>query len=108
MKSFDYYRNKNVLGELTLRDLIEAVPIEGDFTIGQNWLPIVRTRVSRKRDTLNFFMDSLSSGDSEIEISLDTKVVVADNMVSMRIPWVGRPDGRLFRIRLDSVPVWFS
>lgn len=109
MKSFDYYRNKNILGELTLEDLRETVSIEGDFTIGEHWLPIVRARfsLSTKGDILSLFMDSLETRDPELVIPLDTKVSVSENMVSMRIGWVGYPNGRLVRIRLDLVPKWF-
>lgn len=110
MNSFDYYRNKNILGELTLEDLRETVSIEGDFTIGEHWLPIVRSRVSLspKGDILGLFMDSLETRDPELVIPLDTKVSVADNMVSMRIGWIGHPNGRLVRIRLYSAPEWIS
>lgn len=106
MKSFDYYRNKNVLGELTLRDLRSSVPIEGEFSMGEHWLPIVRTRLSKKRMTLGFFVDSLEIRDADVEVPLDTKVSVADNLVSLRILWAGCPNGRLVRIRLDSAPKW--
>lgn len=110
MNSFDYYRNKNILGELTLEDLRETVSIEGDFTIGEYWLPIVRSRVSLfpDGDILSLFMDSLETRDPELVIPLDTKVSVAGNLVSMRISWLGRPNGRLVRIRLDSTPEWIS
>lgn len=42
MRSFSYYRNKHFLGELTLGDLMCFAEIEGDFSIGRNWLPISR------------------------------------------------------------------
>lgn len=106
MKSFDYYRNKNILGELTLDELLKSVSIEGEFTIGENWLPIVRARLSKRKGRLGLFMDSLESKDPELEIPLDTKVSVAGNLVSMRIGWGGYPNGRLVRIRLDSAPKW--
>lgn len=106
MKSNDYYSNKNILGELTLEELRETVAIEGEFTIGKNWLPICKTRVSRRHKTLDFFMDSAEQNDSELEIPLETKVSVVGTMVSMRIYWPGHPNGRLVRIRLDVAPDW--
>lgn len=92
----DHYRNKHVLGELTFGDLMNMVPMEGDFSIGEHWLPITRFRVSKKGDKAGLFMDSIHD-DADVEISLDTKVKVVGNMVSIDLPIP-------IRIRLDRAP----
>lgn len=101
----NHYENKHLLGELTLSDLMEFCEIEGEFTIGRNWLPIVRARISKRRDALEIFMDNLES-DPEIEIPLDAKVFVDGNVVRIRVSWVGYPENHEVRLRLDRVPDW--
>jgi hypothetical protein len=105
MESFDHYRNKHLLGELTLEDLMEVCKIEGEFTIGRNWLPIVRSRVSKRHNALEIFMNSLES-DPELEIDLDSRVFVEGDIVRIRVSWVGYPENHEVRLRLDRVPDW--
>lgn len=67
-------------------DLREIVPIEGQFRIGKSWLPIVRTRISKKSGRLGIFMES-SDICPDLIIPLDTRV---------------RVDGREVRMTLES------
>jgi len=99
----NHYRNKHLLGELTLEDLMEICEIKGDFTIGKNWLPIVRRRVSNKHKVLGLFMDSYES-EPDLEIPLDSKLFVEGNIVRIRVSWVGYPVGHEVRLRLDRAP----
>jgi hypothetical protein len=100
-----HYQNKHLLGELTLGDLMETCEIEGDFSIGDNWLPIVRCLVSKKHKTLCVFMDSVDK-DPDLEIPFESKVLVDGNVVRIRVSWGGYPEGREIRLRLDRVPDW--
>lgn len=90
-------RNKHFLGELTFGDLLGVVPIEGDFTLGENWLPISRVRVSRKARKAEIFMDNIHDYP-DVTVPLDTRVKVVGNMVRVAIEW------KPLRIRLDRVP----
>jgi hypothetical protein len=101
----NYYQNKHLLGELTLEELMVFCEIEGEFTIGKNWLPIVRARVSKKQKSLEIFMDNLDS-EPDVEIDLDSKVFVDGNVVRTRVSWVGYPKNHEVRLRLDRVPDW--
>lgn len=99
-KSKDYYRNKHILGELTLEDLTRVVEIEGDFSIGKNWLPITRTRVSRRRRVLSIFMDSIEN-DPSLEIPLTNRVRVVGDIITTRVDW-GWGQTREVRLKLDG------
>jgi hypothetical protein len=103
MESFDYYRNKHLLGELTLSDLMEYCEIEGEFSIGKNWLPIVRRRVSKMY--IEFFMDSVER-DPDLVLPLDSRVLLEGNIVRIGVDWVFEPQGREVWLRLDRVPDW--
>ena len=96
MKTFDYYRNKHLLGELTLSDLMEVCKIEGEFSIGKNWLPIVRARVSKKY--IEFFMDSVER-DPDLVLPLDATLFLEGNVVRFNTK-------QTIRLRLDRVPDW--
>jgi hypothetical protein len=96
MKTFDYYRNKHLLGELTLSDLMEYCEIEGEFSIGKNWLPIVRRRVSKKY--IEFFMDSVER-DPDLVLPLDATLFLEGNVVRFNTK-------QTIRLRLDRVPDW--
>lgn len=100
MKSADYYRNKHVLNDLTLRDLLEITEVQGEFTIGDNWLPITRFRVSRAGDRVWIFMDSVMS-DPDVTILLDTPIRVDGNIVRI-MGDVFIPSGKGIRMRLDG------
>lgn len=94
----DYYRNKHFLGELTLEDLMRIADIEGDFSIGNNWLPITRAQVSRRKRVLNIFMDSIED-DPSLMIPLANKVKVVGAIVTTMVGWgLGE---RQVRLRLD-------
>lgn len=73
-------RNKMMLGALTMGDLHEVFLIRGEFTFGQNWLPIGETR--RRNREIQFFM----SGEAhpEFVVPIGTLVRVSGNTV--RIP----------------------
>ena len=98
-----HHRNKYFLGELTIGDLIEFVSIEGEFSLGKNWLPIVRSRTSRKRGVLELFMESFDN-DPEVSIPLDTRVKIEGVVVHMKVFPIVYPGGQHIRIRLDSPP----
>lgn len=102
-ESFDHYRNKAFLGELTLGDLLEIWPVEGEYSLGVHWISMVQTKVSKKKRLFNIYSTSLAE-DPEMSIPLDTKVRIVKNIVSMRLDWNGYAAGREFRIRLDSAP----
>lgn len=97
----DLHRNKHFLGELTFGDLMELVPIEGDFSIGENWLPITRAKVSKKGARFGLFMDSIHD-EPDVIIPLDAKVKVQGNIVHVDIEW------RPLRLRLDTAPDFLS
>lgn len=99
----EYYRTKYFLGELTLKDLLRFIRLEGEFTLGVNWLPIVRSRVSKRRGHLDLFTDSLEK-EPDVSISLGSKVKIEGNVVHLKIYWAGYPNGRDVKIRLDSPP----
>lgn len=99
----DYYRTKYFLGELTLGELLKFARIEGEFSVGKNWLPVVRKRVSRKRGFLELFMDSIDD-DPDVSIPLDTRVKIEGVVVHMKVFPRGYPGGQHIRIRLDSPP----
>lgn len=99
----DYYRNKYLLGELTLGEMLRFVRLEGEFSLGVNWLPIVRSRVSKRRGYLDLFTDSLEK-EPDFSIPLDAKVKIEGNVVLVKIYWAGYPNGRDVKIRLDSPP----
>lgn len=93
----DEHRNKHFLGELTFGYLMEIVPIEGDFSLGENWLPITRIRVSKKGDKAGIFMDSIHD-EPDVSIPLDTRVKVVGEIVHVAIEW------KPLRIRLEKDP----
>lgn len=95
-----HYRNKYILGDFNLGDLLKVAALEGDFTIGSNWLPIVVHRISRRRKTLLLFMDSLCS-DAEVEIPLSARVRVEGRVAHMRVDGHGYPTHTNVRIRFD-------
>jgi hypothetical protein len=105
METFDHYRNKHLLGELTVSDLMEFCKIEGEFTIGKNWLPIVRARVSKRHRALEISMDSVEN-DPDLELPLDSRVFLEGDIVRIRVSWVGYPENHEVRLRLDRVPDW--
>lgn len=72
-RSRDYYRNKYLLGELTIGDLMLLVPIEGEFSIGNNWLPLSGVKKSRRRRMIGLSMWSYGT-DMDVEFSIDSKV----------------------------------
>lgn len=103
MSPFKHYRNKFFLGELTLGDLLEIWPVEGEYSLGVHWVSMVKTKVSKKKGEFRIYSTSLEN-KPEISILLDTKVRIERNIVSMKLEWNGYPTGRDFRIRLDSAP----
>lgn len=100
-QSADYYRNKHFLGQLTLRDLMEITRVEGEFTIGNNWLPITRFCVSRAGDRAAIFMDSISEGP-DVVIPIDHPVKV-EGLVVRLVGMIHRPSGREIRMKLDRL-----
>lgn len=76
MNKRSMFRNKMMLGFLTLGDLREIVKIEGEASLGRFWIAIDRTK--KRKDCLQVF---LSGGLSEFEIPLDSIVKVEGNIV---------------------------
>lgn len=101
MKS-DYYRNKHLLGELTIGDFMEIVEIEGEFTRGKNWLPITRVRRSKDRPVVGIFMYS-ASVEADAVIPLDSKVRLRGDILEVMADLVDSRYHRI-RIRLERVP----
>lgn len=102
MMSLDYYRNRLFLGEFTVADLLVFVDIEGEFSIGKNWLPVNRARKSRGR--LEIFMDH--SDDPDVSFPLSRKIVVDGCVVRVPMPEWSHLPGRCHevRIRLEKEP----
>jgi len=96
----DYYRNKHVLGQLTLRDLVDITKVEGEFTIGDNWLPITRFRISKAGDRAAIFMDSVDNFP-DVTIPIDQPIRVSGDIVRL-VGMVHRPSGKEIRMRLDG------
>lgn len=98
----DYYRNKHLLGELTIGDFMEIVEIEGEFTRGKNWLPITRVRRSKDRPVVGIFMYS-ASVEADAVIPLDSKVRLRGDILEVMADLVDSRYHRI-RIRLERVP----
>lgn len=98
----DYYRNKNLLGELTLGDLLDMGDIQGDFTIGENWLPITRVRRLGKGPWVGIFMYAWHR-EPDVTLPRDSRVRIRGNEVEI----LGSPTDprmRRVRIKLEVVP----
>lgn len=102
-RNAEHYRTKYFLGELNLEDLLKFIRLEGEFSIGKNWLPIVRSRVSQRRGFVDLFMEQ-NSTDPDVSISFDAKVKIKDDVVHLTVPWAGSPNGWTVKLRLDSPP----
>lgn len=98
----DYYRNKHVLGELTLGDLLDIVDFHGEFSIGKSWLPISRAAKSKSGKWLGLFMDS-SSSSPETMLPIESKVTIQEGIVRVLKAHGDRSIPEV-RIRLDSFP----
>lgn len=81
----DYYRNKHLLGELTFGDVMEIATVEGEFSIGKNWLPITLVKFSRSRGKVGIFMSSLQEDGPDVTIPVDAKVKVEGNIVRVQM-----------------------
>jgi len=100
----DYYRNKHLLGELTVEDLLEISRIEGEFSIGANWLPIAKVRKSAATRRLEIYMGSWGD-DSDLDLSFDQRVRVDGNVVTIHMPhWSHLPRCHYVRLKLDNEP----
>lgn len=97
----DYYRNKHFLGQLTLCDLMEIVDVEGEFTIGENWLPITRFRTSRAGDRVAIFMDSVDNLP-DLTVPIDQPVKVCGKVVRL-VGFVHLATRKEVRLRLDRL-----
>ena len=106
MTKREIVRNKMMLGALTMGDLYEFFNIEGEFSIGQNWLPIYS--VKRKNRFVEVRMDGI--GDPDIKIPVDSVVKVQGDIVRVHLDSSNIESGYLIgsvvevRIRLDEVP----
>jgi hypothetical protein len=103
MKKREMMWKKMMLGFLTMGDLREIVPLEGEFTFGKHWLPIAGTR--RRNREIQFWMED--EWWVEFSVPVDTVVKVAGNTV--RIPVErhnirGGDDDLEVVIRLDREP----
>lgn len=76
----DIARNKMMLGALTMGDLREVSLLQGEFTYGNNWLPIGETR--RRNREIQFFMSD--EPHAEFVVPIGTLVKVQGRIV--RIP----------------------
>lgn len=100
----DYYRNKHLLGELTVGDLLKIARIEGEFSIGVNWLPITRVRKSGPSRRLKVYMSGVGD-DPDLDLSFDQRVRVDGNVVTIHMPhWSHLPRCHYVRLKLDSGP----
>lgn len=96
MKRTEYYRNKHLLGELTIGDLLEITKIEGEFSLGDNWLPITRVMRYKKKPVVGLSMDSYEN-DPDLEIDLDAKIKIEGRVVTVLF----KPsDPRISRVRI--------
>jgi hypothetical protein len=106
MTKREIVRNKMMLGALTMGDLYEFFKIEGEFSIGKNWLPIYS--VKRKNRFVEVRMDDI--GDPDMKIPVDSVVKVQGDVVRVHLDSSNIESGYLIgsvveiRIRLDEVP----
>lgn len=91
-------RNKMMLGGLTVADLLKIVKIRGEFSIGQNWLPISRARV--RDGKLGIFMQDIGS-DADVEIPTDRLVKVCRGIATI----LADPDEVLGGFMLPKKPL---
>lgn len=104
MKGLSYYRNKHLLGDLTVADLMNIVPIEGDFSLGTNWYPIGKARRSKVRGRLEIYMDS-SDDSPDLDLLFDQRVWVEGDVVRIQMPhWSHLPRSSEVRLRLYGMP----
>lgn len=106
-RSVEYYRTKYFLGELTFKDLLKFIRLEGEFSIGNNWLPIVFSRVSKRRRFAYLFMDQ-NGTDPDVWVSFDAKAKIKDDVIHLTVPHAAHPNGWTVKLRLDSPPTLFS
>ena len=93
--SHDYYRNKYLLGEFTVRDLLEGFGIGGYFSVGVHWLPICRVLRSKSGRHIALCMDGRRT-DPEVVLPMDSKVRLDGR--------VARVSGTHIRIELERPP----
>lgn len=96
----DYHRNKHVLGELTIGDLMDMGVVMEEFSLGVNWLPISRILSHKNGSSIGLVMDSLDD-EPDVEISLDAKVKV-EGMVVRVLFKPSDPRISQVRIRLEK------
>lgn len=96
----DYYRNKQLLGELTFGDIADNARLEGDFSFGKSWLPMTLVKFSRSRSRVSIFMSSMEEDDPDVSIPMDAKVRVEGGVIHVKVGWDH------VKIRLDRLPDW--
>lgn len=89
--------NKMMLGDLRLGELRKIVSIEGQYTIGQHWLPIYKAR--KRGEYLGIWM--WHDPEPCVVASLDAVVKVEGKFVRLDVPSMDIRGG--FRIPTDHV-----
>lgn len=97
MKRHELYV-KMMLGDLRLGELRKIVKIEGQYTIGYNWLPIAKTR--KIGDSLGIWMENIGD-EPNILVRLDSVVKVSGGLVRIDVPTQNVLGG--YRIPKDHV-----